>query len=914
MKKAIFRLSILISFSLLNLDFIQAANLNVAKPNIHPYVDPAGGREKHEYTDKKVNEARVYDFYQRQADYYMANPDKLPKIIPSYPGLDAGLHGHWGKYNQNNHNDGRWNDGDTGEHFTHVVKGKGLSVLKGICVKLGNGHTLSTCFDPMTLSYRTVWQNGWIKFEPFRWGCSRSANIVGTPWFTISKSNMPSEGEYFGLRRFGKRVIFEYRIGDVKIQDEPWASENAFYRRIDMTNPVEKLTISCRITNPELKVKIIEAKGVGHSEWKDEQLIMNDVQSSASIIVRISKEKEPDDEGAVLAHLKAKRKYEKRWKEVIKAPGKLGKPNDSSYVVDTLTVPYKNPYKTVMQLTSMAFLPNGNALVSTLPGDIWLIKGISDDLKNITWQRYATGFNQPIGIHVDEDGIFVLDRGQIYLLHDLNGDEEIDYYEKYANDFGSYDRSHTHTFGLHRTKDKSFHFIQRTSVYRTGPDKVTRKVATGVRNCMAVGGTDDYFLAGPQEGTWTPTSAIIEVKDGEEYGLGGKGISPPLCFVPRGIDNSTGGMREITSHKWGPFKGSHVGLSYGSASHYLILRDTTSSRPQGAVVPMEGNFLAGVMRGDFHPKDGQLYVAGLDGWGDYSIEDGCVHRVRYTGGKVRKPSGFKVYTNGIRIEFTTELEKKSTQLVDHYFAHAWNYEYAKRYGSPEFSAKFPESLGHDRIDIRSVKLLNNKKSIFIEMPDLEPIMQLHIRMHLKDESGTQFKTDLFCSPMFPDKPFKMKGLEESRKDKLAFVSLRVANHQTKKKPEFTGKVIEGEREIQIDANSGLVYSKKIIEAKPDEALVLTLRNVDVMNHNLVIVEPGSTKKVGEASFKMISDPKAGEKNYAPDMKEVLFVVPVIEPGENHSLHFRAPEKQGDYPYICTFPGHWMVMQGVLRIR
>ena len=88
---------------------------------------------------------------------------------------------------------------------------------------------------------------------------------------------------------------------------------------------------------------------------------------------------------------------------------------------------------------------------------------------------------------------------------------------------------------------------------------------------MAVGGSDDYFWAGPQEGTWTPTSAIIEVKDGEEYGLGGKGISPPLCYVPRGIDNSTGGMKEITSDKWGPFKGSHVGLSYGSALITLSL-------------------------------------------------------------------------------------------------------------------------------------------------------------------------------------------------------------------------------------------------------------------------------------------------------------------------------------------------------
>ena len=109
------------------------------------------------------------------------------------------------------------------------------------------------------------------------------------------------------------------------------------------------------------------------------------------------------------------------------------------------------------------------------PGIFGWSKEFQMILTNITWQRYATGFNQPIGIHVDEDGIFVLDRLQISVLHDTNGDEEVDHYEKYANDFGGFDRSHTHTFGLHRTKDKSFHFIQWTSVFRTGPDRVTRK-------------------------------------------------------------------------------------------------------------------------------------------------------------------------------------------------------------------------------------------------------------------------------------------------------------------------------------------------------------------------------------------------------------------------------------------------------
>ncbi len=200
------------------------------------------------------------------------------------------------------------------------------------------------------------------------------------------------------------------------------------------------------------------------------------------------------------------------------------------------------------------------------------------------------------------------------------------------------------------------------------------------------------------------------------------------------------------------------------------------------------------------------------------------------------------------------------------------------------------------------------------MPDLEPIMQLHIRMHMQDIDCTKFKTDLFCSPMLPDADFTAKGLAKPRKDKLSFVSLRVARKESKDKLNYTGNTIEGEREIQIDTISGLKYSKTLIEAKPNEALLLKLKNIDAMPHNLVIIQPGSAKKVGEASFKMISDPKAGEKNYAPDLNEVLHIIPVIEPGKSHALHFRTPSKPRDYPYICTFPGHWMAMQGILRVK
>ena len=896
---------------------LNAQGLNLADPTKHPYADPANGRSNYQLAEEVSNEARVYDFYQRQADYYMQNPELIQKIIPAYPGLDAGLHGHWGKHNQNGHNDGRWNDGDTGEHFAHVVKGpKGLNVEKGVCVKLGEGYLLSTCFDPQSLTYRAVWQDGWVKFGPFRWGSSRGATIDGKVWYQVDEAKMPPKGEYIGLRRFGKRVIFEYQIGNVKISDEPWADQNGLFRRIDFQGLSETVELPCPTGNG-YNVTVAQTSSGTEAQWNAGKLSIRSSLAKGSIIIRISKQTNPDKGEQVITFLNSPRKITKRWNEIIKMPGILGVPKSgSNYVTDTLPVPYDNPYNTVMQLTSMAFLPNGNALVASLPGDIWLVKGIGNDLSKVTWQRYATGFNQPIGIHVDEEGVFVLDRCQISILHDSNQDEEVDYYEKYANDFGGFNRSHTHTFGLHRTGDGAFHFVQLTDLFRTGTNRKTEKVAYGVRNCMGIGGTKDYFWVAPQEGTWTPASAIIEVNKGEHYGSSAEktNIAPPLCYVPRGIDNSTGGMVEITSEKWGPFKGSHVGLSYGANAHYLILRDGSGKRPQGAIVPLEGEFLSGVMRGAFHPKDGQLYAVGLDGWGDYSAKDGCFQRVRYLGGKVHKPIGFKVHENGVRIDFTVELE--ATQLKDtvNFFAQQWNYEYGKRYGSPEFSVNYPDSLGHDIVEVRSVKLLENKKSIFVELPDLIPAMQLYLRMKLKDVNGVEFATDLFASPMYPHPPYSANGLAEPVSSKGEIGQLRTEMTKSKKQVDWSGKVTEGAREIIVKTISGLKYDKTLIEAKAGEALVLKMVNVDAMPHNLVIVKPGAVQTVGNASFKMLNDPKAGEKSYVPDLPEVLHFIPVIDPEKQHSLHLTAPKQAGDYPYICTFPGHWMAMQGILRVK
>ena len=594
----------------------------------------------------------------------------------------------------------------------------------------------------------------------------------------------------------------------------------------------------------------------------------------------------------------------------------MGEPREGeNYVVDTFEVPYENPFDSVMQLTGIAFGPDETIYVSTLVGEIWSVKETAGDDKKVTWKRFASGLNSPVGLHADKDGLFALDRGQIYRFHDLNKDGEADYYESYANDFGGFDKSHTHTFGLHRTGDGSFHFTQKEWIMRTSPERVTTVEAYGMRNAMGIGGSKDFAWVGPQEGTWTPASTVVEVEAGHFYGVPEKGkpapISAPLCFIPRAIDNSVGGFVEITSDRWGPFQGSHVGLSFGSNSQYLILRDAQGPKPQGATVPLEGEFLAGVIRGAFRESDGQLYVVGLDGWGDYSQEDGCLQRVRYVGGEVYKPRDFQVFENGIRVDFPMELNEEAVAESANYLAQTWEYVFSKGYGSPEFSA-LSDEVGHDLLEVASVHRLADGKSLFVEMPALKPTMVLYLRMHLQDAAGVAFKTDLFASPMYPQPYFDFEGGQPRVEGKPKEIALRVKN--SKGHADSDGKKLKGAKKLTVNAVSGLKYEQTLLEVKPQQAVSLTFNNEDVMPHNLVILAPGATEKVGMASFKMLNDPKAGEKNYVPDMKEVLHVVPVINPEEHFELNFKAPRKKGDYPFICTFPGHWQAMQGILRVR
>src|SRR5262249_19485581 len=320
----------------------------------------------------------------------------------------------------------------------------------------------------------------------------------------------------------------------------------------------------------------------------------------------------------------------------------------------------------------------------------------------------------------------------------------------FANAYAPSPAGHDFICGLERDAAGNFYTASGSQgLVRVSPDgKKAEVLATGFRNPDGLGLTPTGLLTVPcSEGEWTPASMVCEVppphpalppRVGEgrvgapHFGYGGpRGGKPPalpLAYLPRGLDNSSGGQVYISSKKWGPLQGQRVHLSFGTATHFLLLRDEVAGQAQGAVVPLVGDFSSGIHRGCFHPQDGQLYVSGMSGWGTYAAADRCFQRVRYTGAAVQLPRRFHVHRNGVLVEFTQALDRAFVEKAEQHFAQCWNYRFSSGYGSPEFSPSHYGVPGHDPVLIASAHLLADGPSPFFGMPRLPPGNQLHLSL------------------------------------------------------------------------------------------------------------------------------------------------------------------------------------------
>ncbi len=105
-----------------------------------------------------------------------------------------------------------------------------------------------------------------------------------------------------------------------------------------------------------------------------------------------------------------------------------------------------------------------------------------------------------------------------------------------------------------------------------------------------------------------------------------------------------------------------------------------------------------------------------------------------------------------------------------------------------------------------------------------------------------------------------------------------------------------------------------LTAKPGQKVVIKFTNSmskDMgLKHNLVIVKPGTEAEVAMAGLTATE-----AKNYVPEKNpNVIKATKLLASDESESIEFTAPTTPGEYPFICTYPGHYVTMKGKLVIK
>lgn len=821
-----------------------------------------------------VNRDRLYDFYTKQAEYFRVRPHG--PLLAAAPELDSDKYGHWGNQDEQTWRGNEWNDTELGSLHCGVFLGDGLRVTRGICVRIGDDLSHAVCFNPDNLQYELVWK-GFLRFSDIRHGfmdgIHQSGETVERPRFELP----PGEITYQGFYRYGPRVIFAYRIGEVDYLDSPWFENGRFVRQV----------------GPRAEHPLAAWTNGGPSQWPQQ----------------------------------------------METRVRLG--NDSPYAIDTIELPLNNPWKAHLYGGDHAFFADGSALYATMPGDVWWVshfagpaesqpaeRNPSDWPGQATWRRFAAGLHQPLGMWIDKEGIFVMCRDQLLRLHDLNADGEADFYECFSRQHQTSPAAHDYICGLQRDRDGNFYTASgNQGLVRISADgREARSLARGFRNPDGLGLYPDGVVTVPcSEGDWTPASMVCAIRVDEGlsrspddplyFGHGGprNGLPPelPMLYLPRNVDNSCGGQVFVESDRFGPLQNQLLHFSYGMGSHFLVLRDQVDGQFQAAAVPLVGEFLSGSHRGKFSPRDGQLYVSGMGGWGNYSPDWGCFQRVRYTEEPVQLPIGYRVHENGIALTFSQPLSAPQALNPRQHFAQVWNYRYSGAYGSPEYVPGHQGMIGHEVWQIAAVHRLDEGRTLFLEIPELQPVNQLHLRLNVDPQRGQ----DVFCTihrlgPPRTDLPGYRPLVKQVARHPIEF-DLALVN---RRRPNPWREPVADSRALRIEAGINLSFHVRELRARAGERLALEFQNPDVVPHNWVLAQPGSLDRVGIASNKLIADPDAYLNHYVPDSADVLCFTDIVEPGQATVIYFQAPEQPGRYPFLCTFPGHWMVMNGELIVE
>ena len=700
------------------------------------------------------------------------------------------------------------------------TNGSDGSVLKASVIKLGDAeHPAYIAYDTDTMRVAAFWTGGFIDWNGTIFNGNHHAQPHPKGTVFLSAKNSPGWGfggkfydpreasrgplpkelvHYKGLYRNGQNIVLSYSVADSDVLEMPaierGATDDAATMVRNFSFSASKQTIDLTLGSIDKakfnaeSLKTIQApKGStldsdGYTIWLE--IAPHNAPMAFSFKAKLAKTETiaaPSD----LSFSDGSVKFDElikggpaQWTEPVETQGVLGK-GEGAYVVDTLTIPEKNPWNSWMRIGGFDFFPDGKrAALCTWSGDVWVVSGIDDTLGKLTWKRFATGLYQPLGLKIVNDTIYCTCRDEIVKLHDLNNDGEADFYENFNNDFILSYHFHEFMMDLQTDSEGNFYFAKGGTPGVGGPNfdivtphngcffKLSKDgkkldiVARGLRAPNGIGvGPHGELTSGDNEGSWVPVCPINEIKQGGFLGVVPESWpdkptpdkrDPPICWIPWNVDNSAGCQVWVTNNKWGPFENEMLHLSYGKSSLFHVLTERVKGVMQGGVAKLPVEFASGINRARFNPVDGQLYVSGLKGWQTTASHDGTFQRVRYTGKPANLPAALHVTANGLKITFSTALDKASAEDLENYAAWWFNVVWRKEYGSDRWSPTEPNkkweksavSPPGESLPIKSVKLSEDGKTVIMELTGIKPVTNMVIDIKIKAADGSKINQQI----------------------------------------------------------------------------------------------------------------------------------------------------------------------------
>lgn len=626
-------------------------------------------------------------------------------------------------------------------------------------------------------------------------------------------------------------------------------------------------------------------------------------------------------------------------------------PDEEGYYYQLVTLPI--PEDVVLEVGGLDIMEDGRPAVSTRRGEVWLVDGAYGQAPNPSYHRFAAGLHEPLGLLAKEGAIYTAQRGELTRLVDNDGDERADVYETvYAWPLtGNY---HEYSYGPLELPNGNF-FVSlnlawvgygaspakwRGWALEITPDGEMTPMAVGFRSPAGIGITSngDIFY-GENQGDWIGSGWITHIEQGDFLGHPGglrwtedeesplklayddipntgepmfaaaetvEELKLPTVWFPHtimGISTSAI-IEDNTEGGFGPFAGQ---LLVGDQGHSKLMRvylEKVNGAYQGANFPFYEGFSSGILRTAWG-KDKSLFVGQTSrGWAATGKSPYALERLVWTGKVPFEMKEVRAEPDGFTIVFTLPVNADQASDPSVYDISSFTYKYHNTYGSPAINI---ESLG-----ITSALVSEDGLSVRLTMDGLREGYIHEIKLgDMESASGMPLLHD-FAFYTLNSLPSSDATASASNTNSTPGASTTVASQAKRVNtiPEAWGGTVD--QELTIATLPGLRFDVESFDVRAGSKVRFHFDNNDDMLHNLVVTTPGTIDKVAEEALNL--GIRGQELNYVPDAAAVLFHTGLLEPETEESIYFMAPSEPGDYPFVCTFPGHAMTMRGILKVR